>query len=108
MNSQPYQVKTRGNRTPKTSWNARTRQDCLSEARVLSRKKGVVPSLGQGDFAPSGEVPVPQGLFTSEGKMEQEIERRISVASAIMRILYRSIEVKAKFSIYWSILHRCE
>ncbi|TWW77426.1 hypothetical protein D4764_12G0008160 [Takifugu flavidus] len=48
-------------------------------------------------------------LFTSEGRMEQEIDRRIGAASAVMWTLHRSIVVKrelsqkAKFSIYRSI-----
>uniref|UniRef100_A0A8C6W0Z1 Reverse transcriptase domain-containing protein n=1 Tax=Nothobranchius furzeri TaxID=105023 RepID=A0A8C6W0Z1_NOTFU len=45
-------------------------------------------------------------LFTSEGKLEREINRRIGAASAVMRALYRSVVVKrelsqkAKLSIY--------
>ncbi|KAI3357826.1 hypothetical protein L3Q82_016218 [Scortum barcoo] len=48
-------------------------------------------------------------LFTSEGKMEREIDRRIGAASAVMRSVYRTVVVKkelsrkAKLSIYWSI-----
>jgi len=48
-------------------------------------------------------------LFTSEGKMEEEMDRRIGTASAVMRALYRSVVVKrelsqkAKLSIYRSI-----
>ncbi|TWW64273.1 hypothetical protein D4764_03G0012810 [Takifugu flavidus] len=48
-------------------------------------------------------------LFTSEGRMEQEIDRRIGAASAVMRTLHRSVVVKrelsrkAKLSIYRSI-----
>uniref|UniRef100_A0A8C6PI18 Reverse transcriptase domain-containing protein n=1 Tax=Nothobranchius furzeri TaxID=105023 RepID=A0A8C6PI18_NOTFU len=48
-------------------------------------------------------------LFSSEGKLEREIDRRIGVASAVMRALYRSVVVKrelsqkAKLSIYRSI-----
>lgn len=48
-------------------------------------------------------------LFTSEGRKECEIDRRIGAASAVMRSLYRSIVVKrelsqkAKLSIYRSI-----
>ena len=42
-------------------------------------------------------------LFTSEGKMEREINRRIGSASAVMR-LRRSVVVKrVKLSIYLSI-----
>ncbi|TWW73387.1 hypothetical protein D4764_15G0007810 [Takifugu flavidus] len=48
-------------------------------------------------------------LFTSEGRMEREIDRRIGAASAVMRTLHRSVVVKrelsrkAKLSIYRSI-----
>jgi len=48
-------------------------------------------------------------LFTSESKMEQEMDRRIGAPSAVMRVLYRFIVVKrelsrkAKLSIYRSI-----
>ena len=48
-------------------------------------------------------------LFTSEGRMEREIDRRIGVASAVMRALHRPVVVKkelsqkAKLSIYQSI-----
>ncbi|KAK0154371.1 putative uncharacterized transposon-derived protein F52C9.6 [Merluccius polli] len=48
-------------------------------------------------------------LFTSEGRMEREINRRIGAASAVMRTLHGSVVVKrelsrkAKLSIYQSI-----
>ncbi|KAK3574685.1 hypothetical protein QTP86_012819 [Hemibagrus guttatus] len=48
-------------------------------------------------------------LFTSEGRMDREIDRRIGAASAVMRSMYRSVVVKkelsrkAKLSIYQSI-----
>ncbi|KAK0155726.1 Retrovirus-related Pol polyprotein from type-1 retrotransposable element R2 [Merluccius polli] len=48
-------------------------------------------------------------LFTSEGRMEREIDRRIGAASAVMRTLHGSVVVKrelsrkAKLSIYQSI-----
>uniref|UniRef100_A0A8C6KHS8 Reverse transcriptase domain-containing protein n=1 Tax=Nothobranchius furzeri TaxID=105023 RepID=A0A8C6KHS8_NOTFU len=48
-------------------------------------------------------------LFTSEGKLEREIDRRIGAASVVMRALYQSVVVKrelsqkAKLSIYRSI-----
>ena len=48
-------------------------------------------------------------LFTSEGRMEREIDRRIGAASAVMRALHRSVVVKkelsrkAKLLIYQSI-----
>ncbi|KAK3557951.1 hypothetical protein QTP86_003867 [Hemibagrus guttatus] len=81
-----------------------------SEAMVLDRKK-VACTLQVG-----GEVP-PQVeefkylwvLFTSEGRMDREIDRRIGAAAAVMRSMYRSVVVKkelsrkAKLSIYQSI-----
>uniref|UniRef100_A0A8C6PHS8 Reverse transcriptase domain-containing protein n=1 Tax=Nothobranchius furzeri TaxID=105023 RepID=A0A8C6PHS8_NOTFU len=48
-------------------------------------------------------------LFTSEGKLEREIDRRIGAASAVMQVLYRSavmkreLSQKAKLSIYQSV-----
>ena len=48
-------------------------------------------------------------LFTSEGRMEREIDRRIGAAFAVMRSMYRSVMVKkelsrkAELSIYRSI-----
>ncbi|KAK3517717.1 hypothetical protein QTP70_016386 [Hemibagrus guttatus] len=47
-------------------------------------------------------------LFTSEGRMDREIDRRIGAAAAVMRSMYRSVVVKkelsrkAKLSIYQS------
>ncbi|KAK3564674.1 hypothetical protein QTP86_024821 [Hemibagrus guttatus] len=48
-------------------------------------------------------------LFTSEGRMDREIDRRIGAAAAVMRSMYRSVVMKkelsrkAKLSIYQSI-----
>ncbi|KAK3541593.1 hypothetical protein QTP86_033092 [Hemibagrus guttatus] len=48
-------------------------------------------------------------LFTSEGRMDREIDKRIGAAAAVMRSMYRSVVVKkelsrkAKLSIYQSI-----
>ena len=48
-------------------------------------------------------------LFTSEGRMEREVDGRIGAASAVLRALQRPVDVKkelnqkAKLSIYWSI-----
>ncbi|TWW69186.1 R2DM Retrovirus-related Pol polyprotein from type II retrotransposable element, partial [Takifugu flavidus] len=80
-----------------------------SESMVLARKK--VECLLR-----VGEEVLPQVeefnlgiLFTSEGRMEREIDRRIGAASAVMRALNRSVMVmkelsrKAKLSIYRSI-----
>ncbi|TWW57364.1 hypothetical protein D4764_07G0000830 [Takifugu flavidus] len=55
-----------------------------SEAMVLNRKKEeILPQVEE--FKYSG------CLFTSEGRMEQEIDRRIGAASAVMRTLHWSI-----------------
>ncbi|KAI3352628.1 hypothetical protein L3Q82_019215 [Scortum barcoo] len=75
-----------------------------------------VASQGAGGSPVGGEV-LPQVeefkylgvLFTSEGKIEREIDRRIGAASAVMRSVYRTVVVKkelsrkAKLSIYRSI-----
>ena len=48
-------------------------------------------------------------LFTSDGKLEREMDRWIGASSAVMRLLLWSVVVKkelnwkAKLSIYWSI-----
>ena len=81
-----------------------------SEAMVLDRKKVVCPLRVGGEPLPQVEEFKYLGvLFTSEGRMEREIDRRIGAASAVMRSLYRSAVVKkelsrkAKLSIYRSI-----
>ena len=63
-----------------------------------------------GEFLPQVEEFKYLGvLFTSEGRMEREIDRWIGAASAVMRSLYRSVVVKrelsrkAKLSIYQSV-----
>ena len=37
-------------------------------------------------------------LFTSEGRMEREVDRRIDAASAVMRALHRPVVVKKELS----------
>ncbi|KAI3353571.1 hypothetical protein L3Q82_020093, partial [Scortum barcoo] len=81
-----------------------------SEAMVLDRKRVVCPLLVGGEVLPQVEEFKYLGvLFTSEGKMEREIDRRIGAASAVMRSVYRTVVVKkelsrkAKLSIYRSI-----
>ncbi len=81
-----------------------------SEAMVLSRKRVACPLQVGGVLLPQVEEFKYLGvLFTSEGRMEREIERRIGAASAVMRSMYWSIVVKnelsrkAKISIYRSI-----
>ena len=81
-----------------------------SEAMVLSRNR-VECSLRVGEEAlPQVEEFKYLGiLFTSEGRREREIDRRIGAASAVLRTLNRSVVVKrelsrkAKLSIYRSI-----
>ncbi|KAK0138802.1 putative RNA-directed DNA polymerase from transposon X-element [Merluccius polli] len=81
-----------------------------SESMVLNRKR-VECTLRVGDeILPQVEEFKYLGvLFTSEGRMEWEIDRRISAASAAMRTLHGSVVVKrelsqkAKLSIYQSI-----
>ncbi len=81
-----------------------------SEAMVLSRKRVACPLQVGGVLLPQVEEFKYLGvLFTSEGRMEREIDRRIGAASAVMRSMYRSVVVKkelsrkAKLSIYRSI-----
>ncbi|TWW52999.1 R2DM Retrovirus-related Pol polyprotein from type II retrotransposable element, partial [Takifugu flavidus] len=77
-----------------------------SEAMVLNRKK-VECLLRVEEILPQVEEFKYLGvLFTSEGRMEREIDRRIGAASTVMRALHRSVVVKrelsqkAKLSIY--------
>ncbi len=81
-----------------------------SKAIVLSRKKETCPLQVGGVFLPQVEEFKYLGvLFTSEGRMEWEIDRRICAASAVMRSMYRSdmvkkeMSCKAKLSVYRSI-----
>ncbi|KAI3377927.1 hypothetical protein L3Q82_009055 [Scortum barcoo] len=81
-----------------------------SEAMVLDRKRVACPLQVSGEVLPQVEEFKYLGvLFTSEGKMEREIDRRIGAASAVMRSVYRTVVVKkelsrkAKLSIYRSI-----
>ncbi|KAK0132743.1 putative uncharacterized transposon-derived protein F52C9.6 [Merluccius polli] len=81
-----------------------------SESMVLNRKR-VECTLRVGDeILPQVEEFKYLGvLFTSDGRMEREIDRRIGAASAVMRTLHGSVVVKrelsrkAKLSIYQSI-----
>ncbi|KAI3352999.1 hypothetical protein L3Q82_019575 [Scortum barcoo] len=80
-----------------------------SEAMVLDQKRVACPLRVGGEVLPQVEEFKYLGvLFTSEGKMECEIDRRIT-ASAVMRLVYRTVMVKkelsrkAKLSIYRSV-----
>ncbi|KAI3376803.1 hypothetical protein L3Q82_000089 [Scortum barcoo] len=62
-----------------------------SEAMVLDRKRVACPLRVGGEVLPQVEEFKYLGvLFTSEGKMEREIDRRIGAASAVMRKRKRS------------------
>ncbi|KAK3541007.1 hypothetical protein QTP86_010128 [Hemibagrus guttatus] len=81
-----------------------------SEAMVLNRKKVACTLQVGGEVLPQVEEFKYLGvLFTSEVRMDHEIDRRISAAAAIMQSMYRSVVVKkelsrkAKLSIYQSI-----
>ncbi|KAK0131008.1 Retrovirus-related Pol polyprotein from type-1 retrotransposable element R2 [Merluccius polli] len=70
-----------------------------SESMVLNRKR-VECTLRVGDETlPQVEEFKYLGvLFTSEGRMEREIDRRIGAASAVMRTLHGSVVVKRELS----------
>ncbi|KAI3374665.1 hypothetical protein L3Q82_021237 [Scortum barcoo] len=69
------------------------------EAMVLDRKRVVCPLRVGGEVLPQVEEFKYLGvLFTSEGKMEREIDRRIGAASAVMRSVYRTVVVKKELS----------
>ncbi|KAK3522454.1 hypothetical protein QTP86_011000 [Hemibagrus guttatus] len=70
-----------------------------SEAMVLDRKKvGCTLQVGR-EFLPQVEEFKYLGvLFTSEGRMDREIDRRIGAAVAVMRSMYRSVVVKKELS----------
>ncbi|KAK3557745.1 hypothetical protein QTP86_000302 [Hemibagrus guttatus] len=81
-----------------------------SEAMVLDRKKVACTLQVGGEVLPQVEEFKYLGvLFTSEGRVDREIDRWIGAAAAVMRSMYRSVVVKkelsrkAKLSIYQSI-----
>ncbi|KAK3538497.1 hypothetical protein QTP86_006191 [Hemibagrus guttatus] len=81
-----------------------------SEATVLDRKKVACTLQVRGEVLPQvEEFKYLRVLFTSEGRMDREIDRRIGAAAAVMRSMYRSVVVKkelsrkAKLLIYQSI-----
>ncbi|TWW62372.1 R2DM Retrovirus-related Pol polyprotein from type II retrotransposable element [Takifugu flavidus] len=66
-----------------------------SEAMVLDRKKVECLLRVKEEILPQVEEFKYLGvLFTSEGRMEREIDRRIGAASTVMRTLHRSVVVK--------------
>ncbi|KAK3519769.1 hypothetical protein QTP70_003908 [Hemibagrus guttatus] len=81
-----------------------------SEAMVLDWKKVACTLQVGGELLPQvEEFKYLRVLFTSEGRMDRETDRRIGAAEAVMRSMYRSVVVKkelsrkAKLSIYQSI-----
>ncbi|KAK3565106.1 hypothetical protein QTP86_033155, partial [Hemibagrus guttatus] len=81
-----------------------------SEAMVLDRKKVACTLQVGGEVLPQVEELKYLGvLFTSEGRMDREIDRWIGAAAAVMQSMYRSVVVKkdlsrkVKLSIYQSI-----
>ncbi|KAK3519761.1 hypothetical protein QTP70_003904 [Hemibagrus guttatus] len=70
-----------------------------SKVMVLNRKKVACPLQVGGEFLPQvEEFKYLRVLFTSEGRMECEIDRRISAAAAVMRSMYQSVVVKKELS----------
>ncbi|KAK3510880.1 hypothetical protein QTP70_022839, partial [Hemibagrus guttatus] len=81
-----------------------------SEAMVLDWKMVACTLQVGGEVLPQvEEFKYLWVLFTSEGRMDREIDRRIGAAAAVMRSMYRSVVVKkelsrkAKLLIYQSI-----
>ena len=70
-----------------------------SETMFFSRKRVDCPLGVRGEpFPQVEEFKYLRVLFTSEGKMERGIDRRIGVALAVMRTLKRSVVMKRKLS----------
>ncbi|XP_061735811.1 si:dkey-100n23.5 isoform X4 [Nerophis ophidion] len=81
-----------------------------SDSMVLARKRVECHlRVGEETLPQVEEFKYLGVLFTSEGRVDREIDRRIGAASSVMRTLYRSVVVKkelsrkAKLSIYRSI-----
>ncbi|KAK3527697.1 hypothetical protein QTP86_034170 [Hemibagrus guttatus] len=81
-----------------------------SEAMVLDRKKAACTLQVVGEFLPQVEEFKYLGVFfTTEGRMDRDIDRQIGAAAAVMWSMYRSVVVKkelnrkGKLSIYQSI-----
>ncbi|KAI3371948.1 hypothetical protein L3Q82_006816 [Scortum barcoo] len=71
----------------------------IFKAMVLDRKRVACPLRVGGEVLPQVEEFKYLGvLFTSEGKMEREIDRRIGAVSAVMRSVYRTVVVKKELS----------
>ncbi|XP_070399338.1 uncharacterized protein [Nothobranchius furzeri] len=70
-----------------------------SETMVLDRKRVACPLRVEGEALPQvEEFKYLRVLFTSEGRRDREIGRRIGSASAVMQTLSRSVVVKRELS----------
>ena len=70
-----------------------------SESMVLNRKRVECTIRVVDEILPQvEEFKYLRVLFTSEGRMEREIDRRIGAASAVMRSLHGSVVVKRELS----------
>ncbi|KAK0138543.1 hypothetical protein N1851_024925 [Merluccius polli] len=70
-----------------------------SESMVLNRKRVKCTLWVRDEILPQvEEFKYLRVLFTSEGRMEREIDRRIGAASAVMRTLHGSVVVKRELS----------
>ncbi|KAF7641683.1 hypothetical protein LDENG_00274850, partial [Lucifuga dentata] len=70
-----------------------------SETMVLCRKKVDCSLQVRGESLPQTEEFKYLGvLFTSEGRMEREIDRWIGAASEVLRMLYQMVVVKRELS----------
>lgn len=81
-----------------------------SEAMVLSRKQiDCLLQVGDTSLSQVKEFKYLSVLFTSEGVLELEVDRRIRAAGAVLQSLHRTVVMKrelskkAKLSIYRSI-----
>ncbi|KAK3508205.1 hypothetical protein QTP70_017467 [Hemibagrus guttatus] len=99
------------NRVPRGNlWEVLSPLNLKSEAMVFDWKKVACTLQVGGEVLPQVEqFKYLRVLFTSEGRMDREFDRRIGAAAAVMRSMYRSVVVKkelsrkAKLSIYQSI-----
>ncbi|KAK3541270.1 hypothetical protein QTP86_019416 [Hemibagrus guttatus] len=70
-----------------------------SEAMVLNRKKVACTLQVGGEVLPQVEdFKYLRVLFTSDGRMDREIDRRIGAAAAVMRSVYWSVVVKKELT----------
>ncbi len=77
-----------------------TRRGWNQHLQVRGRKWVACPFQVGGEFLPQVEEFKYLGvLFTSEGRMEREIDGRIGAAAAEMRSMYRSVVVKKELSL---------